>query len=377
MIAENPVAHSELWWRHYFITSLRVSPHLVAAVGSISLRRTSETNPLPVTALLERTFCVCLDFFFSFFFFINSFIFLVIYIWCFSRKFFFFSGLVHKSYYSCYNFCVSTLLQLTISISFVLLLVFLFFCKMEKSEVILDHTRSKTQRSQIDTSRKQALDRERTAEGTKEPTETVEGTKEPTESSEIASTPSKDSEMDRRELLALNSDSDEDSGEDEEVPIDMSRPSIEQLLALMMKQTIDEKKAKEKRRKLKEKRRKKEKQLEQLERERIEEKERKEREGFEKQLSLLQQQITNNIESQKSHGEKLAKETERKDQLARANRLEEKADCITKTLLPMQPGEDLYSAMIRFERIMVNEDVESFQWVPLLEHVSTGSHLTC
>ncbi len=33
----------------------------------------------------------------------------------------------------------------------------------------------------------------------------------------------------------------------------MSRPSIEQLLALMMKQTIDKKKAKGKRRKLKEK----------------------------------------------------------------------------------------------------------------------------
>ncbi len=124
---------------------------------------------------------------------------------------------------------------------------------MEKSEIILDRTRSKTKRSQIDTSRKQALNRERTAEGTKEPTETVEGTKEPTESSEVATTPSKDSEMDRRELLALTSDSDEDSGEDGEVPIDMSRPSIEQLLALMMKQTIDEKKAKEKRRKLKEK----------------------------------------------------------------------------------------------------------------------------
>ncbi len=58
--------------------------------------------------------------------------------------------------------------------------------------------------------------------------------------------------MNRRELLALTSDSYEDSGENEEIPIDMSRPSIEQLLALMMKQTIDEKK----RRKLKEKRRK-------------------------------------------------------------------------------------------------------------------------
>ncbi len=180
---------------------------------------------------------------------------------------------------------------------------------------------------------------------------------------------------DCRELLALTSDSDEDSGEEEEVPIDMSRPSIEQLLALMMKQTIDEKKAKGKRRKLKGKRRKKEKQLEQLERERIEEKERKEHERFEKQLSLLQQQITNNIESQKSQREKLAKETERKDQLARANRLEEKADRIAKTPLPMKPGEDLYSAMIRFERIMVNKDAESFQWVPLLEHALTGSHL--
>ncbi len=79
--------------------------------------------------------------------------------------------------------------------------------------------------------------------------------------------------MDRRELLALTSNSDEDSGEDEEVPIDMSKPSIEHFLALMMKQTIDGKKAKEKRRKLKGKRRKKEKQLEQLERKRIEEKE--------------------------------------------------------------------------------------------------------
>ncbi len=68
---------------------------------------------------------------------------------------------------------------------------------MEKSEVISDHTWSKTKRSQIDTSRKQALDRERTAEDTKEPTE----------SSEVATTPSKDSEMDRRELLALTSDS--------------------------------------------------------------------------------------------------------------------------------------------------------------------------
>ncbi len=121
-------------------------------------------------------------------------------------------------------------MDIVATVSFVLLLVvffFVFFCKMEKSEIILDHTRSKTKRSQINTSRKQALDRERTAEGTKEPTETVEGTKEPTESSEVATTPSKDSEMDRRELLALTSDSDEDSGEDEEVPIDMSRPSIE------------------------------------------------------------------------------------------------------------------------------------------------------
>ncbi len=109
----------------------------------------------------------------------------------------------------------------------------------------------------------------------------------------------------------------------------------------MIKQTIDEKKAKEKRRKLKEKRRKKEKQLEQIERETMEEKERKKHEGFEKQLSLLQQQITNNIKSQKSQGEKLAKVTERKNQVARANRLEEKADRIARTLLPMQPGEHL------------------------------------
>ncbi len=68
LIAENPVAHSELWWQRYFILSLCVSPLLVAAVGSTSLQRTSEMNPLPVTALLERTFCVCLDFFFIFFY---------------------------------------------------------------------------------------------------------------------------------------------------------------------------------------------------------------------------------------------------------------------------------------------------------------------
>ncbi len=64
-------------------------------------------NPLPVTALRERTFCVRLDFFFSYFF-INSFhIFPCLSIsgvsaeniFCF---FFFVSGLVHISYYSCY-----------------------------------------------------------------------------------------------------------------------------------------------------------------------------------------------------------------------------------------------------------------------------------
>ncbi len=110
---------------------------------------------------------------------------------------------------------------------------------------------------------------------------------------------------------------------------------------------------------------------EQLERERIEEKERKEHE----RLTVVFITAAD-YKSQKSQGEKLAKKTERKDQLARANRLEEKADHIAKMLLPMQPGEDLYSAMIRFERIMVNTDVESFQWwVPLLEHVLTGSHL--
>ena len=118
---------------------------------------------------------------------------------------------------------------------------------MEKSEVISGHTRSKTKRSQINTSRKQALDREWSTEHSEE--STAEGTKEPTESSEVATTPSKDSEMDRRALLALTSDSDEDSREDKKVPIDMSRPSVEQLLALMMKQIIDEKKVKEKRKK--------------------------------------------------------------------------------------------------------------------------------
>ncbi len=73
---------------------------------------------------------------------------------------------------------------------------------MEKSEVISDHTRSKTNRSQIDTSRKLALDRERTAEGTKEPTETVEGTKEPTETVEGTKEPTETVEAQKSQQKA-------------------------------------------------------------------------------------------------------------------------------------------------------------------------------
>ncbi len=148
-------------------------------------------------------------------------------------------------------FCVSTLLQLTISISCITTCCFFVKWRNLKLFRTILRARPRDHRSILQENKHLTQREQQKAQKSQQ----------------------KAQKLDRRELLALTSDSNKDSGEDEEVPIDMSRPSIEQLLALMMKQTIDEKKAKEKRRKLKEKRRKKEKQLEQFERERIEEKE--------------------------------------------------------------------------------------------------------
>ncbi len=67
---------------------------------------------------------------------------------------------------------------------------------------------------------------------------------------------------------------------------------------------------------------------------------------------------------------------EAKDTVAATNRLEDQVQRARRSLQRMQYREDIYSALSRFERVMVSESVPKFRWVDVLDQLLIGKHLT-
>ncbi len=98
-----------------------------------------------------------------------------------------------------------------------------------------------------------------------------------------------------------------------------------------------------------------------------------EREAFTQQLSAVTDKFAFALASQKAKTDALESSVIERESLARAERREDKLEA--KALMSMHAGEDIFSLLLRFESVLVAREVETFNWVTLLERVLRGKYL--
>ncbi len=70
-----------------------------------------------------------------------------------------------------------------------------------------------------------------------------------------------------------------------------------------------------------------------------------------------------------------AKETEARRLDDQSTKKDEHAIRVFRSMVRMSPGEDLYSAITRFERSMMANGIDRFKWVEGLEYLLEGKHI--